>query len=140
MWFMGYAPSDRLQSTLLVMDYNITALTQEARAEGGQVCPLGAWAAYWFMRSHGIPTPRRRDLEGYCVAMLEAQYGSQGAAIIRTTPGLMDNPVRLTVNARWDAKPPGAPPGLPGQSGAASEGGVRFGRGGSCPDCRAVWG
>lgn len=56
MWYMGYGPSHQLQTTLNVVDLNITYFLHAA--EPGQLCPLAAWAAYWTMRTHSIPVTR----------------------------------------------------------------------------------
>jgi len=53
---MGYGPSHELQTTLNVVDLNITYFLHAA--EPGQLCPLAAWAAYWTMRTHSIPVTR----------------------------------------------------------------------------------
>jgi hypothetical protein len=44
---------------------------------------------------------RRPDLEFACYPMLAAEYGEPAAAVIREE-GLMANPMRLVVNAKWD--------------------------------------
>jgi hypothetical protein len=53
---MGYGPHDTLQTTLNVVDLNVTYLL--AVSPPGQLCPLAAWAAYWTLRTHGIPVDR----------------------------------------------------------------------------------
>jgi hypothetical protein len=42
-------------------------------------------------------------MEKHCAAMLDAEYGPTAANMIRNA-GLMDHPLRLTVNADWDKK------------------------------------
>jgi hypothetical protein len=56
MWYMGYGPGDRLQTTLQVAPLNVSYFLQTAAP--GQLCPLAAWSAYWTLRTHGIPTHR----------------------------------------------------------------------------------
>ncbi|GBF90799.1 hypothetical protein Rsub_03100 [Raphidocelis subcapitata] len=101
MWWMGYGPSNELQHTLEVMNFNLTAL--EASAPPGQACPLLLWAAYWTLRTHGIATDRRPELEAACDGALRAQYGAPAAALIRGA-GLLERPLRLVVNKKWDEK------------------------------------
>ncbi|KAI8472516.1 MAG: mannosyltransferase putative-domain-containing protein [Monoraphidium minutum] len=112
MWFMGYGPSDALQHTLEVTPLNVSRLL--AAGGGGQACPLMAWAAYWTLRTHGIPIDRRPDLEAACWGALRAQYGDAGAVLIRAG-GLLEHPIRLAINSKWEEKINGgwnAPPPL----------------------------
>eukprot|EP00775_Hariotina_reticulata_P006257 gene6257-6495_t len=99
MWYMGYGPQDQLQTTLNVVDLNVTYLL--AVSPPGQLCPLAAWAAYWTLRTHGIPVDRNFELEKNCSAMLDVQYGPAAASIIRSSH-LLEHPLRLVVNQVWD--------------------------------------
>lgn len=69
MWWMGYCPTDKMQRTLEVLPLNVSQLLQGwpgggsgSGGDGGELareaCPLAAWAAYWTLRTHGIPTER----------------------------------------------------------------------------------
>ncbi|KIY96839.1 hypothetical protein MNEG_11123 [Monoraphidium neglectum] len=98
-YYMGLGPSDKLQYTLHVTPFNVTQLIDTAPPS--QACPLLAWAAYWTLRTHGIPTDRQLRLEAACDGMLRAEYGDAGAALIKDS-GLMDNPMRLVINSKWD--------------------------------------
>jgi hypothetical protein len=44
---------------------------------------------------------RNTTLEKHCAAMLDAEYGPTAANMIRNA-GLLEHPLRLTVNADWD--------------------------------------
>ena len=46
---------------------------------------------------------RRPRLEAACESMLAAQYGLDGARLIKEW-GLMEHPVRLTVNKKWEER------------------------------------
>jgi hypothetical protein len=50
---------------------------------------------------------RNTTLEKHCSAMLDAEYGQTAANMIRNA-GLMEHPLRLTVNADWDNQVNGA--------------------------------
>lgn len=56
MWYMGYGPGDKLQTTLNIVNYNVSYFLKTA--EPGQICPMAAWSAYWTMRTHAIPVTR----------------------------------------------------------------------------------
>lgn len=75
-------------------------------------CPLAAWSAHWLMLSHGVPASPQPALERRCAgAMLPAQYGAEGAALLRRS-----GVVRLGVGGGGTAAPSSASSSSPSSS------------------------
>jgi hypothetical protein len=150
MWHMGFGPGkEGVQRTLELASGNATYWEEAAgdakggpagngaerrapaedggdarRAPAGELasCPLAAWSAHWLMLSHGVPASPAPALERRCAgAMLPAQYGAEGAALLRrsgvvrlgappssaSSSYVSGAPMRLAINRAWDSPPRG---------------------------------